>query len=307
MFLSPASILLTSCGTDRLARAKSSIEGWPSVFRYNISLTQENPEERARRVDLLRPYLQQQLGIPVEITATVSYGGAIEAMRAKKIEAASMGPFAYLIASEKAGAQAIAARGSADGSSGGYAGTLAVAAGSPIRSIQDLIHHAKDLTLSFVDPASASGYLVERIYLDSIGVNPERDFKKVVFSSNHLASLMTLKAGKADVAAIEDYLPGVLAQRGKLKPGEIRTLWTSPRIPNSPVTVRGDLPEDFKKKVQDAFVEMSTKAPQVFKGIIAKNARPATQDGSYVRVSDAAFDELRKMARGVKQVQLLDH
>ena len=100
--LCAAALMAAGCGADRTAAAKSGPAGWPAVFRYNVSLGQEDPAARARRTELLRRYLEKELGIPVEVTVTANYGGAIEAMRAKKLDATGLGPFAYLIASEKA-------------------------------------------------------------------------------------------------------------------------------------------------------------------------------------------------------------
>ena len=300
-----ASLLLSSCGADRVANAKTAPSGWPAKFRYNIAIGTENPESRTHRVEVVQRYLEGRLGIPVEITATTNYGGTIEAMRAHKVDAASMGPFAYLIASEKAGAEAIASRGSIDGTAGEYGGTLAVAGDSPIRTIDEVVERSKTLTISFVDPASASGFLVERAYLDGRGIEPERDFKKVVFSNNHTASALTLLAKKVDVAAISENTITTLLKRGKLKPGDIRVLWKSPRIPNSPVAVRKDLPQDLKRKLQDALVDMARQAPEAYRSMQTTQSQTSANT-SYVRIDDHTFDELRRMARGVKSVQLLD-
>jgi phosphonate transport system substrate-binding protein len=271
-----------------------------------MAIGTENPESRANRVEVVQRYLESRLGIPVEITATTNYGGTIEAMRARKIDAASMGPFAYLIASEKAGAEAIASRGSIDGTAGEYGGTLAVAGDSPIRTIDEVVERSKTLTISFVDPASASGFLVERAYLDGRGIDPERDFKKVVFSNNHTASALTLLAKKVDIAAISENTITTLLKRGKLKPADIRVLWKSPRIPNSPVAVRKDLPQDLKRKLQDALVDMARQAPEAYRSVQTTQQSQTSATASYVRIDDHTFDELRRMARGVKSVQLLD-
>ncbi len=295
--------VLSSCTRD--ATAKSGQEPWPKTFRYNVAIGVEDLSAREKRVDLIKGYLERQLGMPVEITTTVGYGPVIEAMRAKKIDASAMGPFAYLIASEKAGAEAIVTRGSAkDGNPGDYAGTIAVPADSPYQSIDELVKHAKDVTISFVDPASASGFLVQRAYLDSRGVNPETDFKKIVFSNNHIASAMTLLAHKVDAAAISENTFNTLVKKGNVKPEEVRTLWKSPPIPNSPIAVRKDLPAELKRKLQDVLVEMPVKAPEVYSGMLTTVAPP---DTTYVRINDATFDGLRNMARGVKTTKLLEH
>jgi len=298
--------LSSGCGQRLESDSGRSHKGWPSVLRYNIATGIENPETRVRRVDLVRIYLSKQLGIPVEITTASSYGGTIEAMRAKKIDAASMGPFAYLIASEKAGAQAIATRGLKNGNAGDYAGTLSVPGNSRFHSLSDVMRHAKELTISFVDPASASGYLVERAYLDSLGIDPERAFRKVVFSGNHIFSAMTLVAGKADVAAISENTIAVLRRNRKIKDGEIRVLWASPRIPNGPIAVRRDLPEELKRKLQDALVKMKTLDAEAFRNMFSASSAIIAQDATFVAITDAEFDPLRRMARDVKHVQLLE-
>lgn len=289
----------SSCSTKAANRG----DGWPSVFHYNVSIDSNDPAARERRADLLKPYLERRLGIPVEITATVGYGGVIEAMRAKKIDASTMGPFAYLIATEKANVEALAARGASDGTPGEYRGTFAVRSGSPIQSMDDVRRSSRNLTLSFVDPASASGYLVQRQYLDSIGIVPEKDFKQTAFSNNHIVSGMTLLAGKVDIAAISESTLNTLFYRGKIKRSDIRVIWTSPNIPNSPLAVRKDLPADLKKKVQDAFVAMVTDAPEVFNAMQTNQ----TTRAPYIRIDDSAFDEMRQLARGVDSVRLLEH
>ena len=304
-----ACVVLAGCGKGRTVQAQSVPAGWPVPLRFNMTSSSEDPDVRAKRLGPLKVYLERELGIPVEITANTGYGGTIEAMRAHRIDAAGMGPFAYLIAAEKAGAEAIVSRGLVDGTPGVYAGSLAVPGNSTIRNIDDLKRNVRDLTISFVDPASASGYLVQRAYLDSIGINPEKDFRKVVFSNNHMASLMTLKAGKVDVAAVQSNMPSSMIKRGRLKEGEIRQIWISPPIPNSPVAVRKDLPADLKRKLQDALANMRTKVPDVYANIYSRsNSYYATQsqNTTYVRVSDATFDGLRRMARGVRTIQLLE-
>lgn len=296
--------LLSACGRGSAPGGEPS--AFPKVVRYAISVSHENPEEEASRLEPIGHYLESQLHIPVEIVASSGYGAVIEALRAKKIEACSIGSFAYLIAAEKAGAEAIAMRGMRDGSPGVYSGGLAVAAGSPIHSMEDVVKRAKDLTVSFVDPASASGNLVQRAYLDSLGINPERDFKKVVFSQNHLTSATTLVAGKTDLAAVGETIVPALVRSGQLREGGIRFIWISPRIPESPVAVRSDLPRDFKLRLQTALLEMHSRAPEAYLNMTAKVYMERYRGTRIVPATDEMFDPLRKLARGMKLSQLLE-
>jgi ABC-type phosphate/phosphonate transport system substrate-binding protein len=128
-------------------RADGTEASWPSVLRYIISISQENPETDGGRLEPVRRYLARRMQMPVEVTGTGGYGVTIEVFRAKKIEASTMGPFAYVIGSERAGIEAIATRGTPSGELRLYAGTLSVAAASPLQSVDDLLRHARDLTV----------------------------------------------------------------------------------------------------------------------------------------------------------------
>src|SRR5262245_31176781 len=180
--------LSAGCSTGSTSMATGEL-GWPTVLRYCYSPGTEEPERQTIRLDLLKAYLSERLKIDVVLYKTSgSYGPEIEALRAKKIDVLTMGPFGYLIASEKAGAEVIVVRGREDGSPGTYGGTIAVAKNSSIKTIDELVARSKQLTFSFVDPASTSGFLVQRAYFQSVGLDPDEDFKKIVFSTNHLVS-----------------------------------------------------------------------------------------------------------------------
>src|SRR5271170_1363683 len=179
-----AALLLCSCGTTH-ASTNGYADGRPLVLRYCFTSSAEEPDATARRLDVVKAYLSRTLHMKVEAVQTTAYGAVIEAFRAHKIDVASISPFSYIIATEKASIEAIVVRADKDGGAGDYAGVLAVPGNSPIHSIDDLKKHSKELTISFVDPASTSGFLVQNAFLQSIGLEPQRDFKKVVFSMNH--------------------------------------------------------------------------------------------------------------------------
>jgi phosphonate transport system substrate-binding protein len=275
-------------------------------LRYCFTSTTEDPETANHRHEITRRYLEQALHVKVEGVQASAYGAVIEAFRANKIDVASISPFSYVLATEKVAIEAIVSYGPKGGNAGEYTGSLAVPGNSPIKSIDDLMKHAKELTISFVDPASASGFLVQNAFLQSKGIEPQRDFKKVVFSMSHPASLLTLKAGKVDVAATMTRLVDAYQKNGKLVNGDVRILWTSPNIPNQPIAVRKDLPQSFKDEIQRAFIEMPDKDPEAFANQTTK-ALPRPAGTVFVAANDAMFDGLRQMARGVKNLSLLEH
>src|SRR5262245_14948847 len=297
----PLVLSLSGCSTGN---AESSPSGRPAVLRYAFAPSVEEPQAQELRLDHLKKYLSDRLHVDVELYKTsAGYGTVIEGLRAHKIDVGTLGPFGYLIASEKAGAEVLTVTGEPDTGEGGYRGVIAVAQSSPVKTIDELIAHSKELTFSFVDPDSTSGFLVERAYFQSRGLDPDKDFKKTMFSMNHIASAMTLVAGKVDAAAMMENLPKTLAERNLAKPSDFRILWTSPHLPSSPIVVRRDLPADLKRDIQQALVDIPKSDPELWKMWPKINRTPTAV---LIPGNDAMFDELRAMARDVKNLSLLE-
>src|SRR5262245_40050312 len=297
----PLVLLLSGCSTGN---AESSASGRPAVLRYAFAPSVEEPQAQELRLDHLKKYLSDRLHLDVELyKPSGGYGTVSEGLRAHTIDAGATGPFGDLIASQKAGAELRRGTVEPDSGTAGYRGVRAVPASSPIMAIDDLIAHSRELTFSFVDPASTSGLLVQRAYFQSRGLDPDKDFKKTMFSMNHIASAMTLVAGKVDAAAMMENMPKTLAERKLAKPSDFRILWTSPHLPSSPIVVRRDLPADFKRDIQQALIDIPQRDPELWKMWPRTNRTPTAV---LIRGNDAMFDELRAMARDVKNLSLLE-
>jgi phosphonate transport system substrate-binding protein len=277
----------------------------PEVLHYAFSPQSEQMQNGSMRTDLMRSYLQSQLRMPVEVVRVEGYAPTIEAMRAEKVDIATFGSLAYIIAAEKAGAQAIVARGNPDGSLGGYRSVIAVPKNSPYHSLEDLKAHAKDIVFAFADPASTSGNLYPRVGLLNAGINPEKDFKKVVFANGHPASVMTLKAGKVDASAFMQTAPTRLIATGKLSPGDIRVIWTSELIPDGPTAVRKSLPDDLKKKILDALLNIPNRDPELWTNL-QNTYRTFGSSTNNIAVNDHTYDGLRKYASQVKDFNFVE-
>ncbi len=75
-------------------------------------------------------------------------------------------------------------------------------------------------------------------------------------------------------------------------------MWKSPPITPSPFAVRGDLPTEFKERIQQALLDFAEKDPEGFE---ANRGRPAHVD--LVAVDDSVYDELRVIARGLGYIE----
>jgi phosphonate transport system substrate-binding protein len=177
-----------------------------------------------------------------------------------------------------------------------------VPATSKIFSIEDVRTHAATMTLAWVDPASASGHLVPRAYLESVGIDPERAFKRTIFTLSHLASAMTVKSGQVDLAVITPNTLENLVKKGRLKSDDLRVIWTSAPIVTSVVAVRGGLGNIFKEKVRAAYLSFRTEDPLNWSKFQRLFVDPST---IWVAAEDDDYNELRALARNVKHLDLL--
>jgi phosphonate transport system substrate-binding protein len=295
-------LALTGCGDAGGKRAGSAPPDRPTVLRIGWVPNDEDVERRGRW-EGLRIYLEKTLQLPVELVQTGSYAPAIEAMRASKMEVCGLAPFAYLIASEKGIAEPLVAPGFADGKANHYRSGFIVPASSKFKSMQDVKAHAHEITLAWADPASASGQLVPRAYLETLGINPEKDFKQTLFSLNHTASIMTVKAGKVALAAVTTTSLRSLIEKKRIGADDVRLIWESEPIMASIIAVRKDLPAAFKAEILAAYLGFAKAAPEAWAQIAPIYLTPGVE---WVVAKEQDFDSLRRLAHGVKNLQLLN-
>ena len=198
--------------------------------------------------------LEKALGMKVKPYVAMDYSAVIEALKSNKLEIAFLGPASYVLAKDKVGAEIEAvARGimKKTGKSS-YRGLIIAHPDSAINNLQDL----KGKTFAFVDPASTSGNFVPRYVFDKNGIDPEKDFKSLYYSGTHQASLIAVKEGKVDAAAIADEVYDLALDSGTLKKSDVKVVFTSDPIPGSPFVVRTNLPKDLQAKLKKALLSL---------------------------------------------------
>lgn len=260
----------------------------------------DKPGQTKQAMEPIRAYLQKKLGIEVEFIFTTDYTAVIEALRTKKIQAAELGPFAYVLATQRPGVECIATFGR-NGMPSMYHSCIFTNPATGVKTMEDVKRRSKNLTLCFADPASTSGHLIPRAHLTSIGLNPQNAFKDVIFSGSHAASILNVKSGKVDIGCSTiDLEMDKLIREGMAKRSDFVILWVSPPIINDAITIRQDLNKDFIKKVQGAFVNMAHDDSAAFNSY-AKLYYANTQGMSYIPVQDSMYNGLRKIAATIKQ------
>ncbi|HZY37049.1 MAG TPA: phosphate/phosphite/phosphonate ABC transporter substrate-binding protein [Mucilaginibacter sp.] len=265
----------------------------------------ENPGRTQNIMESLRQTMEKSLGMPVKMIITNDYTAVIEGLHAKKIHMGYLGPFSYILAAQYKDINPLVVIGR-NGQPSVYHSNIYVRTSSGLNNMTDVKAHAKDLTFCFTDPASTSGHLVPRSYLNSIGLDPDKAFKQTVFAGSHAAAVLTVAAGKVDVGCATDlYGIDFLVKKGLVKPGVLKVLWTSAPIVESPVVIRKDINKDLAEKIKQYYLSMAKTQPKAFHDYIAAYYASAPADFTWVPIADSDFNGIRKMAAGLKDLKLV--
>ncbi|MCC5889933.1 MAG: phosphate/phosphite/phosphonate ABC transporter substrate-binding protein [Alkalibacterium sp.] len=245
-----AILVLGACGTDE-GETNGSEEVDELVLGYFPSADVENMAASARP---LEEYLSEQLDIPVSGQVMTDYTGLIEAMRNQNADIAFLPPFAFVQAEERANVEVIL-KAIRDGSDS-YVAQYNVAADSDIDSIDDLVE-TDGLVWAFTDYTSTSGYLFPAQQMMDLGVADLESHFTTIDVGAHDAAILSVLDGQADFATtfedarvrLEDEIPDIYEQ--------IRVIGTTEEIPNATVSVRSELPDDLKERIQEVFLNMN--------------------------------------------------
>ncbi len=248
-----------------------------------------------RNGELICTYLEKKLKKKVTLYKTTDYTTVIEAMKSNHVQIAHLGPFSYVLANRKAGAESMVCVGEKIGIFHSYRSLLLANSKSNIKTLDDLKARSKFLSLSFVDPASTSGHLMPRAFLNSIGLDPDSKFKQVVFSTTHGASILTLISGKVDIAAASDEILNKLISTGRVKRSDFTVLWTSEPIPPDPICIKKDLDPEFKNLVKKVLLELPQASPDIWKANMHFEYTGDPNAGSYLYINapDSIYNPVR--------------
>ncbi len=235
------------------------------VIAVQPTLTAAEVQEKARP---LEQYLEQRLGpgVDVEIYVPLSQAGVVEALRFGQAHVAFMGPFAGLLAVERANAQVVLAEvrevihDSQKTEATYYYSYWVVPKDSPYTSLTDL----KGKRACFPSTISTSGYigpmarLIELRLLpespEGREVDPKAFFGQVLFAGGYSPCWEALKAGQVDVTVIAGDVPEKLYQEVL---ANTRVLERQGPLPSHVVVLSPALPEPLRSKVIDALMGLS--------------------------------------------------
>jgi len=293
--------LLVACGNNQ-----SDLDSNGEPKELVIALVSTGGDSKSpvsKALTDFKAYLEIKLKMKVKFYITTDYTSVIEAIHSKKAHIAYLSPFSYVLAAQKKDIKPLVVVGQNQEPTMYYS-VIFASRKSGITTMDQLKQQSKSLTLSFSDPASASGHLIPFAYLNSTGINPDSNFKQIVFGGSHISTVLSVTSNKVDIGCSTEPTFDVLLKRGTIKERDFTILWKSDPIVASPICIRNDLNSAFIEKMKQIYLNIHIDNPAVFKSYIGtfhKNPSELT----YIPIDDSLYNGIRKIANSVKDVALL--
>jgi phosphate/phosphite/phosphonate ABC transporter binding protein len=197
--------------------------------------------------------------IQVAVCRTRSYAEVTKLMLRKDVDFAWLPPVPYIALSRRDAAEPLVSL-VRDGHAEFYA-VLLVRADSKIKNPRDLMGKRA----AWVDPHSASGYVLPRIGLSAVGIDPRVAFREERFLGSHEAVVRAVVEHRADFGATFGGLDaaGALvrgAWSASEAAGDITVLATFGAIPPDVIAARADLPTFVCESLTHALTHASKDA-----------------------------------------------
>ncbi|RDJ20770.1 phosphonate ABC transporter substrate-binding protein [Bosea caraganae] len=291
---------LAAAGLAAGAAPAFAQEDWKAKYPELIFaiIPAENASGVVERYTPFINYLSKELGTKVTLRIANDYAAIIEGQRAGNIHIGMYGPASFaraLMTGAKIDAFAIETN--IDGTKGYYS-VFYVKKDSPYQKIEDL----KGKNLGLVDPNSTSGNNVPRFALNSMKIDPESFFSKVVYTGSHENAIIALSQGTVDIAANwwnDEQESNLLrmARKNMAKAEDYRIIYKSEQIVNSPMAYLTTLPEALRAKIRDAVLNIATKDKVAFDKIYEG------KQGPLVAVDNKAYDPIIELNKFVDELR----
>jgi phosphonate transport system substrate-binding protein len=220
--------------------------GRPLVF----GLITPHAAEQTR--DDWRPFVErmgQALRQPLELRTFAEPKELVQAFRRGEVDLAWMGNAPALEVVES-GSGAVYAQMVTKGGGVGYHSVLVVPRSSPLRSLSDVLQRGKQLRFGDGDLKSTSGHLVPTYFaFQKNGIDEVRDLFKSVSNASHQKNLTMAARGEVDVATANDEEVQLFQRDYPALAKDLRVIWESPLIPQSPLLWKTSLPADLRRRI----------------------------------------------------------
>lgn len=265
------------------------VESHPPVKTLRVGFVPaEDAQQVMQNAQPIVEILRKQLGMEIQPFVAMDYTGVVEALRVNKLDIAFLTPASYVLARNEANVRVIL-KSERKGIPYYYAAII-TRADSGIKTLEDL----RGKTFAFGDSLSTTGHVFPRKMFKERGIDPVRDFKQILFSGGHDATVLAVLNGKVDAGATYANSPDSkdTAWMRYLKDAEvvnkIHAIAFSEPIPADNLVLSTDIDDGLAKKIEAIFIELS-RDPEG-----KRMLRELYQIDGFVPASDQDYDSVRR-------------
>ncbi|NKE45130.1 phosphate/phosphite/phosphonate ABC transporter substrate-binding protein [Roseomonas frigidaquae] len=209
-------------------------------LRFAVGPFQPTPGDTRRAFEPFFAHLAARLERRYELAVTSDWAGIAVALGSGQSDCAWMGPWGYVLARARAGAEPVASvlwRGSPT--------YHAIILARPDLAIARFPEDARGLSISFADAGSTSGWLVPHHWFLRQGIDP-RSFFRYRDGASHAANVIAVANGQVDLATDYDRNLAAMIASGRVRADQVKVVWRSAPLPNDALAVRRDLPAETR-------------------------------------------------------------
>jgi phosphonate transport system substrate-binding protein len=232
--------------------------------------------------------LRKELGMEIQPFVATDYTGVVEALRVGKLDVAFLAPASYVLAKSEANVKVVLK--SERKGIPTYFAAIITRADSGIKTLEDL----RGKTFAFGDSLSTTGHVFTRKMFKERGIDPVRDFKQILYSGGHDATVLAVLNRKVDAGATYANSPDsqdTAWMRYLKDPADIKKIHAiafSEPIPADNLVIRGDLDDAIAKKIVDVFINLSRDPAG------KQMLRELYQIDGFVTATDKDYDSVRE-------------
>lgn len=236
---------------------------------------------------------------PVELRVYESQGELVKAFIAGEIDVAWMGNAPALDVVGAAAGDIFAQMVTQDGSVG-YKSILVVHRSLPVQALNQVFDKAKSLRFSDGDPKSTSGYLVPLYFaFNKNGINnPKAIFKSVEIGS-HQQNMVKVAHGAVDVATANTEELAFFQRDFPDIAKNVKSVWESPLIPQSPLLWRTSLSPGLKKVIKKFVIDFGASDPEEKRILLTVNGLSRFRSSSNRQLVPIADLEMFKTRQAI--------
>ena len=154
----------------------------------------------------------------------------------------------------------------------------------------------KGKKIAVQDTTSSSGWVFPVACMEEHGININKDHIQTVQVKGYDQAVMSVYNGNTDAAFIFQGARNLVKKDAPDVMQKVVPIYTTPKIPNDTISVRGDMSPAFQKKLIKAFqnIAKSKKGHAIISSVY--------QHEGYVPAKDSNFNTVRKYDKIVQKI-----